>query len=238
MLSIEGLHKSYGNIQALAGVSFEVPPGQILGIVGRSGSGKSTLLRCINRLVDASSGSILHNGRQILNLQGEALYDWRAECGMIFQEFHLIDRLDALTNVMLGAVRQRRTLPLLFKIFPEAHRQRALEILTRLDLKAQAHQRVSTLSGGQRQRVAIARSLMQGVKILLADEPVASLDPQNAQVVMETLKSLPITVLCNLHHLDLARLYCSRVIGMAKGKIVFDGPPAEITPHIYGVANS
>jgi phosphonate transport system ATP-binding protein len=233
MLSIEGLRKSYGSTPALDGVSLQVPPGEMLGIVGRSGAGKSTLLRCINRLVDATSGSITHNGRQILSLQGNALYDWRAECGMIFQEFHLIDRLDALTNVLLGAVRQRPTLPQLFKVFPDADRQRALDLLTRLDLKPQAHQRVSTLSGGQRQRVAIARSLMQGVQILLADEPVASLDPQNAQVVMQTLKSLPITVLCNLHHLDLARDYCTRVVGMAHGKITFDGPPADIPQHFY-----
>jgi phosphonate transport system ATP-binding protein len=238
MLTIEGLRKSYGSTLALDGVSLQVPPGEMLGIVGRSGAGKSTLLRCINRLVDATSGSISHNGRQILTLKGSALYDWRAECGMIFQEFHLIDRLDALTNVLLGAVRQRPTLPQLFKIFPESDRERALDILTRLDLKPQAHQRVSTLSGGQRQRVAIARSLMQGVQILLADEPVASLDPQNAQVVMQTLKSLPVTVLCNLHHLDLARDYCTRVVGMAHGKIIFDGPPADIPNHFYGAANS
>jgi phosphonate transport system ATP-binding protein len=159
---------------------------------------------------------------------------------MIFQQFHLVGRLDAVTNVMLGAVRRRRTLPLLFKMFPEADRTRAMGLLERLDLGAQAGQMVRTLSGGQQQRVAIARALMQGVRILLADEPVASLDPENARVVMEALRSLQredgVTVLCNLHQLELAKAYCDRVVGLAKGRVVFDGRPAEMTEGIYSVA--
>ena len=240
LLEITGLRKSYGGTTALDGLSVSFAAGQMVGIVGRSGAGKSTLLCCVNRLIEPDSGGIVYGGRDILALRGSALHDWRAECGMIFQQFHLVDRLDAVTNVMLGAVRRRRTLPLLFKIFPEADRRRAMELLERLDLAAQSGQMVRTLSGGQQQRVAIARALMQGVKILLADEPVASLDPENARVVMEALRGLQredgVTVLCNLHQLELARTYCDRVIGLAKGKVIFDGRPAEMTERIYTAA--
>lgn len=233
MLEILNIRKSFGETKALDGLSLTVPAGQMVGIVGRSGSGKSTLLRSINRLVEIDAGTIRWQGRDVSALRGGALYDWRAECGMIFQQFQLVDRLDAVTNVMLGAVRRRRTLPLLFKMFPQADRARALELLERLDLGRQSYQVVKTLSGGQQQRVAIAKALMQGVKVLLADEPVASLDPPNAQVVMEALRSLQqvegVTVICNLHNLEIARAYCDRVAGLSQGRLVFEGKPSEMT---------
>lgn len=226
------MRKEYEGRVALDGVTLAVEAGSMVGVVGRSGAGKSTLLRCINRLVEPTSGRVSWKGRDVGSLRGGELLDWRAECGMIFQQFHLVERLDALTNVMLGAVRRRKTLPLLFKMFPEAERKKARGLLERLDLGSEAERAVKNLSGGQKQRVAIARALMQGVKVLLADEPVASLDPQNAQVVMEALRGLQreegVTVLCNLHNLDLARMYCGRVVGLQKGKVIFDGRPEEM----------
>jgi phosphonate transport system ATP-binding protein len=232
-LIIEGLRKAYGGKTVLDGVSFEVPAGQMIGIVGRSGAGKSTLLRCVNRLVEADAGAISWDGLDVRALRGGALLDWRARCGMIFQQFQLVDRMDALTNVLLGSVRRRRTLPLLFRVFPAADRAQALTLLQQLDLAQQAGQTVKTLSGGQQQRVAIAKVLMQGVEILLADEPVSSLDPESTRIVMEQLRQLQqragVTVLCNLHHLEVARSYCDRVLGLAHGRLVFDGSPKELT---------
>ena len=153
---------------------------------------------------------------------------------MIFQQFNLVPRLDVLTNVLLGRISRHATLPSLFKRFTDAERALAVEALERLDLIAHAFQRASTLSGGQQQRVAIARALMQEPSILLADEPIASLDPRNAAHVMDSLKAINredgITILCNLHTLDTARQYCDRIVGMAKGRIVFDGAPADLTP--------
>ncbi|MFN7650524.1 MAG: phosphonate ABC transporter ATP-binding protein [Acidobacteriota bacterium] len=232
-LTIDGLRKAYGGKTVLDGVSFEVPAGQMVGIVGRSGAGKSTLLRCINRLVEADAGAIGWDGLDVRALRGGALLDWRARCGMIFQQFQLVDRMDALTNVLLGSVRRRRTLPLLFRVFPAADRAKALELLQQLDLGPQAGQTVKTLSGGQQQRVAIAKVLMQGVEVLLADEPVSSLDPENTRIVMDQLRQLQrsggVTVLCNLHNLEVARSYCDRVLGLSQGRLVFDGSPQELT---------
>jgi phosphonate transport system ATP-binding protein len=234
VLTIDGLRKAFGSKTVLHGVSFEVPAGQMVGIVGRSGSGKSTLLRCVNRLVEADAGTIEWDGLDIRGLRGGPLLDWRARCGMIFQQFQLVDRMDALTNVLLGSVRRRRTLPLLFRVFPAADRAKALSLLRQLDLEQQAGQTVRTLSGGQQQRVAIAKVLMQGVELLLADEPVSSLDPENTRIVMEQLRQLQqkagVTVLCNLHHLDVARAYCDRVLGLSHGRLIFDGAPNELTP--------
>lgn len=232
-LTINGLRKAYGGKTILDGISFEVPAGQMVGIVGRSGAGKSTLLRCINRLVEADAGAIHWSGLDVRALQGGDLLDWRARCGMIFQQFQLVDRMDALTNVLLGSVRRRRTLPLLFRVFPTADRAKALALLEQLDLAQQAGQTVKTLSGGQQQRVAIAKVLMQGVEVLLADEPVSSLDPGNTRIVMDQLRRLQqgsgVTILCNLHNLEIARAYCDRVLGLLQGRLVFDGSPRELT---------
>jgi len=233
-LRIDGLRKAFGGKTVLDGISFEVPAGQMIGIVGRSGAGKSTMLRCINRLVEADAGTIRWDDLDVGTLRGGPLLDWRARCGMIFQQFQLVDRMDALTNVLLGSVRRRRTLPLLFRVFPAADRARALALLKQLDLEQQAGQTVRTLSGGQQQRVAIAKVLMQGVEILLADEPVSSLDPENTRIVMEQLRHLQqsanVTVLCNLHNLEVARAYCDRVLGLSHGRLIFDGAPEELTP--------
>jgi phosphonate transport system ATP-binding protein len=221
-------------MSAVSDVSVRVQPGSFVGVIGRSGAGKSTLLRVINRLIDPSAGRIVFDGIDVTCLHGVALREWRARAAMIFQQFNLVPRLDVLTNVLLGSISRRPTLPSLLGHFTDAERAMAVEALERLDLMPHAFQRAGTLSGGQQQRVAIARALMQRPSLLLADEPIASLDPRNAVRVMESLKTINredgITILCNLHTIDAARQYSDRIIGMAKGRIVFDGTPDELTP--------
>lgn len=243
MLRLVGVTKQFGNTVAVNDVSFDVPVGQMVGVIGRSGAGKSTLLRLINRLVEPTGGSITFNGLETTALKGRALHAWRARCAMIFQQFNLVPRLDVLTNVLIGRINYRSTLPAIFKLFTPAELALAVHALDRLDMIAQGLQRADTLSGGQQQRVAIARALTQEPDILLADEPIASLDPRNATLVMNAIRSINtsdrITVLCNLHTVDTARAYCDRILGMVCGRIVFDGSPAELSNakirEIYGV---
>ena len=240
-LFIENVSREFGTLKAVDRVSLSVDEGQMVGIIGRSGAGKSTLLRLVNRLIEPASGRILAGGRDVTGLSGRELLKWRASCAMIFQQFNLVSRLDVITNVMLGCLRQRSSAVSLAKWFSEEERARALQALERVDLVPQALKRADMLSGGQQQRVAIARALMQKPRIILADEPIASLDPRNAQRVMATLRGINqsdgITVLCNLHTLDTARQFCDRIVGMADGRIVFDGRPSELTPqmlqHVY-----
>jgi phosphonate transport system ATP-binding protein len=242
MLILELLCKNFGNVKAVDNISLAIKPGEMLGIIGRSGAGKSTLLRLINRLIDPTSGRIEFDGTDISALKGKPLTQWRVQCAMIFQQFNLVNRLDVLTNVLVGRLGYHRTLPTLFKIFSQSEKVMAIQALDRLDMAATALQRADTLSGGQQQRVAIARALVQQPKLILADEPIASLDPHNATRVMEALqlinKEARITVICNLHHLATARSYCRRILGMQAGRIVFDGPPAELTAEkaleVYG----
>jgi phosphonate transport system ATP-binding protein len=233
MLQIQGLGKTFDSKPALQNVTIEIKDGTFVGIIGRSGAGKSTLLRCINRLVNPSTGRILCNGLDVTTLSGKPLRDWRANCGMIFQQFNLAGRLDVMTNVLMGRLNSMNTFSSLLEVWPEAEKLNALRALAQLDLADFAGQRAESLSGGQQQRVAIARTLVQNPKIILADEPVASLDPRNTQTVMDALKVLNqrsgITVLCNLHSLELARSYCSRLIGMKAGRVVFDGLPEVLT---------
>lgn len=243
MLRLTNITKRFGDTVAVDDVSIEIPNGQMLGIIGRSGAGKSTLLRLVNRLVDATSGSVVFESTDVTSLTGRALHEWRAHCAMIFQHFNLVPRLDVITNVLVGRIYHRPTLPALFKMFPTTDRALAVLALDRLDMIDQALQRADTLSGGQKQRVAIARALTQEPRILLADEPIASLDPRNAARVMEALKLINredrITVICNLHTVDTARSYCDRIIGMVRGHIVFDGDPSTLSMEairdIYGV---
>ncbi len=231
-LVIAGLSKSFGGKCAVAGIDLNIPKGQMVGVIGRSGAGKSTLLRMINRLTEPTTGSVAFGSRDITRLEGAALRQWRADCGMIFQQFNLVGRLDVLTNVLLGRASQGGLLPLIFKHFGMRERVLAVKALDRLDMAHVWTQRADSLSGGQQQRVAIARTLLQEPKLVLADEPIASLDPKSATVVMDALRSINredgITVLCNLHTIDTARRYCDRVIGMANGRIVFDGPATAL----------
>jgi phosphonate transport system ATP-binding protein len=236
MLVLDRVTRRFGATAAVSDVSIEIEPASFVGVIGRSGAGKSTLLRMINRLVDPSEGRIVFDDIDVTGLRGRSLREWRARAAMIFQQFNLVPRLDVLTNVLLGRLSWHGTLPSLFNRFTAAERAMAVESLERLDLVAHAFQRAGTLSGGQQQRVAIARALMQQPSILLADEPIASLDPRNAAYVMDSLRAINreegLTVLCNLHTLDAARQYCERIVGMAKGRIVFDGVPAELTPAV------
>jgi phosphonate transport system ATP-binding protein len=242
MLQFVNLTRRFGDKTAVSGVTLAIPAGQMVGVIGRSGAGKSTLLRMINRLVDPTEGTIAYGDLDISALKGAALRAWRADCAMIFQQFNLVPRLDVLTNVLLGRLNARSTMKSLFNIFSHDERLEAIAALDRLDIAPVALQRAGTLSGGQQQRVAIARALMQAPKVILADEPIASLDPRNAQIVMDSLKQINerqgITVITNLHTLDTARHYCERIIGMAGGRVVFDGAPHALTEdaarEIYG----
>ena len=243
MLRLEGVTKSFGGKKAVDCVSLVVPTGQLVGVIGRSGAGKSTLLRMINRLGDPTSGRIMFGDTDVTTLSGRPLRAWRARCAMIFQQFNLAGRLDVLTNVMMGRAFHMPPARALLKLWSDEEKAQALSALESLDMARMAGQRAETLSGGQQQRVAIARALVQEPDIVLADEPIASLDPRNTKVVMDALqhinRHLGITVVCNLHSLDLARTYCDRLVGMAAGRVVFDDVPAALTEatsrELYGL---
>jgi phosphonate transport system ATP-binding protein len=242
-LSLQGVSRHFGETRAVDNVTLDIRPGQFVGVIGRSGAGKSTMLRLINRLVDPSEGSILFEGQDITALKGKALREWRRDCAMIFQQFNLVERLDVLTNVLIGRLAEHGFLSSMAMRFTDEERAMAIQALDRLDLVPQALQRAGTLSGGQQQRVAIAKALVQRPKIMLADEPIASLDPANATLVMDGLKTINredgITVLVNLHTLDTARAYCDRIIAMRQGRVFFDGTAAQLTDDvvrdIYGL---
>ena len=187
MLSIEGLSRQFGAKTAVDNVSLTIEPGRFVGVIGRSGAGKSTLLRMINRLEQPSSGAIRFNDIDVTRLSGAALAAWRARCAMIFQQFNLVGRLDVLTNVLIGRLNHTSTLRSVLQLWPERDIALALSALEQLDIAPLASQRADNLSGGQQQRVAIARALVQEPEIVLADEPIASLDPRNTRIVMDAL---------------------------------------------------
>lgn len=242
MLRIDTLTKRFGDKTAVDAANVSVNEPSMIGIIGRSGAGKSTLLRMVNRLSDATSGTITFEGEDITSLRGAARRNWQSRCAMIFQQFNLVPRMDVVSNVLHGTLNKRSTVATLFNLYPQEDIHKAIEILDRLGIAEQAPKRAEALSGGQQQRVAIARALMQDPKIILADEPIASLDPMNAQVVMQSLRAIHEEdgrmVIANLHTLDTARRYCDRVVGMRDGRIVFDGTPAQLTTgvarDIYG----
>jgi len=242
VLELVHLSRRFGSTMAVANANLRIEAGEMIGIIGRSGAGKSTLLRLINRMIEPTEGAIRANGQDITALRGKALRGWRARTAMIFQQFNLVHRLDVLTNVLCGRLHDIGGARMLLKLFSEAERVDAINALDRMGLAEFAINRADALSGGQQQRVAIARALMQKPDIILADEPIASLDPMNARVVMDALAHINrhdgITVLCNLHTLDTARTYCGRIIGMSAGRIVFDGAPEQLTEpvlrDIYG----
>ena len=245
-LSLRDLSKRFGNTLAVDSVSLDFQAGSFVGIIGRSGAGKSTLLRMVNRLNEPTQGKVLFGGQVITDLQGMDLNQWRRNCAMVFQQFNLIGRLDVLTNVLMGRLTSVPTWRAMLTMWSEADKLDALEALDQFGMADFAAQRCDQLSGGQQQRVAICRALVQRPKIILADEPIASLDPRNTQMVMDALQSinkdLGITVLCNLHSLDVARSYCQRLVGMTAGRVVFDNVPAALTGDIvrtlYGVEAS
>lgn len=243
ILSIKNLVKTYPNgVQALKGVSFDVKKGEFLVVIGLSGSGKSTLLRCINRLHDPTSGQIVFDGKDIAQVQGEEVRSLRKHIGMIFQHFNLIPRHSVISNVLMGRLGFMGSLKSIFGFFSDEDKAKAMQYLKLVGIGEKAKIRADQLSGGQQQRVAIARALTQGPSILLADEPVASLDPATCHTVMDYLKKvnteLGITVICNLHFLSLVRQYATRVIALKGGEVVYEGSPSDITEEwfekIYG----
>ncbi len=243
MLTVQNLTRSFGPKTAVDNVSLSIEAGSFVGVIGRSGAGKSTLLRMINRLQDPSSGVIRWKGEDVTQLKGAALRNWRMRCAMVFQQFNIVGRLDVMTNVLMGRLNHTSRLRSLLKLWSAEDRAIAVSALEMFDMTALAGQRAESLSGGQQQRVAIARALVQEPEIILADEPIASLDPRNTKIVMDSLlrlnKHFGITVVCNLHDLDIAKDYCGRLVGMAQGRVVFDGAPEALTEaaarELYGL---
>lgn len=233
ILEVKDLYKIYDNgTYALKGVNFKVKEGEFLIIIGLSGSGKSTLLRCINRLIEPTSGTVNFLGKDITHIKGEELRKAKAQIGMVFQQFNLIKRRSVLTNVLTGKLGSLGTLESLFEKYPEEVYAEAYKNLETVGILEKAAIRADTLSGGQQQRVAIARSLMQNPKLLLADEPVASLDPATSNSIMQYFEKINkergTTVICNLHFLSLVRRYASRVIALKAGEIIYEGSPGAI----------
>jgi phosphonate transport system ATP-binding protein len=243
LLRVENLTKIFpdGTV-ALHNVTFEVQEGEFLAVIGLSGSGKSTLLRCINRLIDPTEGRVVWNDIDVTAAQGKELRHIRRQIGMVFQQFNLVKRSSVMTNVLSGRLGYAHPwLSLVHRFSPEDH-MRAVAALERVGIPEKADNRADQLSGGQQQRVGIARALMQEPQLMLADEPVASLDPVLAHSILQYLELLNrqdgITVLCSLHFLDLVHRYATRVIGLKAGELVFDGLPAELTrerfKEVYG----
>jgi len=233
MLKIEHLTKIYDNgVHALDDISFEVPDRQFLVIIGLSGSGKSTLLRCINRLIEPTAGRIIWNDVEITDATDEELRQIRRKIGMIFQHFNLVRRAPVMTNVLAGRLGYTNPMWSFVNYFSAEDKKKALEKLGRVGIREKATIRADQLSGGQQQRVGIARALMQEPELMLADEPVASLDPATSHSVMKYLEQLNhedgITILCSLHFLSLARAYADRIIALKDGRMEFDGNPDEI----------
>lgn len=246
MLQVENVSKRFGQKTAVSNVSLTVDQGSFVGVIGRSGAGKSTLLRMINRLSDPSDGSLHFGDTDIAALRGRDLRDWRRRCAMIFQQFNLVGRLDVLTNVLMGRLAHMPAWRAMPQLWSDQDKAIAFAAMEQFDIAALAASRADQLSGGQQQRVAICRALVQEPDLILADEPIASLDPRNTRVVMDALKRINtdygITVITNLHSLDTARSYCDRLIGMKEGRVVFDGTPAQLTDGIarelYGLEAS
>ena len=226
--------------QALSNVTIDIVAGERVALIGASGSGKSTLIRAISGLetLDKSSGELSVNGREIQSngQLSNQVRQIRNEIGIIFQQFNLVNQLDVITNVLIGICPQKSIFETICRKFSLEEKARALDALDKVGLADIAYQRSSTLSGGQQQRVAIARALIKGAKILLADEPVASLDPESARKVMETIvnlsQKLNLTFMTSLHQIPVARKYCERTIALNKGVVVFDGPTKELTAAI------
>ena len=243
MLALRGLTKRYpGGDLAVSNVSLEVPRGQVMALIGPSGAGKSTLIRCVNRLVEPTSGQVMLDGDDITALGGAVLRRARRRMGMIFQEFALVERLTVMENVLSGRLGYVGFWRSFLRRYPRGDIDRAFRFLDRVGLAEFVDKRADALSGGQRQRVGIARALMQEPSILLVDEPTASLDPKTSRQIMRLICEIcaerGLAAIINIHDVALAQMFAARVVGLCKGSIVFDGGPRELTPDaltlIYG----
>jgi phosphonate transport system ATP-binding protein len=244
ILEFQNVSKIYNNVtKALTDVSFSVDEGEFVSIIGPSGSGKSTILRCINRLVDETQGTIVFDGQDITQADKKEIRQIRKKTGMIFQHYNLVDRLSVIENVLHGRLGHKSTVAGAIGHYTEREKENAFQILAKLGLTEQAYKRCDELSGGQKQRVGIARSLMQEPRLILCDEPIASLDPSASKIIMDYLtlinSTMNITCICNLHQVDVALKYAKRIIGITSGRIVYDGSPNQLTKaKIYEIYQS
>ena len=234
LLSVKNISKEYNNgITALKNVSFDVEKGEFISIIGPSGSGKSTLLRSINKMIDISQGSILFKNRNIEKLKKKEIELVRREIGMIFQNYNLVERLTVIENVLHGRLGYKSVFAGILGIYSEEEKKDAFNFLEKVNMTKYAYQKCNELSGGQKQRVGIARAIMQKPKLLLCDEPIASLDPKTAENIMNYLKKivteLKITCIVNLHQVDIAKKYSNRIIALNKGEKIFDDKPEYLT---------
>ena len=234
LLSIKNISKEYNNgITALKNVSFDVEKGEFISIIGPSGSGKSTLLRSINKMIDISQGSILFENKNIENLKKREIELVRREIGMIFQNYNLVERLTVIENVLHGRLGYKSIFAGILGIYSEEEKKEAFNFLEKVNMTKYAYQKCNELSGGQKQRVGIARAIMQKPKLLLCDEPIASLDPKTSENIMDYLKKivteLKITCIVNLHQVDIAKKYSNRIIALNKGEKIFDDNPESLT---------
>lgn len=237
LLKIRNLKKSYDEqTMALKGISIDFYPGEYVVVIGPSGSGKSTFIRCINRMIDPTEGTIEFEGQAVEKLKGKKLRAVRAKIGMIFQNYNLVGRTNVIKNVMHGRLGQMPLWKSVLGLYAEEDKREAMELLKQVGLSEQVYKRADALSGGQMQRVGICRALLQHPKILLADEPIASLDPKSADIVMDQLHEITtkrgLTCIVNLHQVDYAKRYATRIVGIKSGRIVYDGSPADLTDEI------
>ncbi|MDT2801854.1 phosphonate ABC transporter ATP-binding protein [Vagococcus lutrae] len=237
MIKFENVQKTYPNgYTALKDVNLEIEQGEFVAIIGLSGAGKSTLIHCINRMHDIDEGRLLVNDVNVNDLKGKEIREFRKKIGMIFQSFNLVTRATVLKNVMISSVPDMPLWRRILGVFPKETKVVGLEALDNVGILDKAFTRVDQLSGGQQQRVALARTLAREPDIILADEPVASLDPVTAKIVMDDFKrinqEMNISILINIHHVDLALEYADRVIGIRKGQIVYDGAASEVTQDV------
>ncbi len=237
MIEVKNLEKRFPDgTLALSNVNVRIPDGDFVAVIGLSGAGKSTFLRCLNRLVDPSSGSITVNGQDVAHLRGAAIQRYRRTVGFVFQQFNLVTRLSVLENVLHGRLGYHGTLRGMLGLYPQEDYAIARDAIRLVGLQEKENTRVSSLSGGQQQRVAIARAMAQRPQLMLADEPMASLDPRLSDVILGILREYNqergVTVLINIHVLEHARRYCKRFLAFNKGELIADGPIEDLTPEL------
>lgn len=237
ILQVKDLEMHYADgTKALKGISFDVSEGEFIAVIGPSGAGKSTLLRSINRLVTPTSGEVLYKNQSVLKASEKELRSIRSNIGMIFQHYNIVDRLSVLENVLHGHLGKMSTFGGIFNRYPEERKQEAIRLLTKVGLQEEIFKRADDLSGGQRQRVGVCRALTQNPSLILADEPIASLDPKSSATIMESIhqncKEQNIACLINLHQVDVAKKYATRVIAIQKGQVLFDGHPKDLTDEL------